>query len=79
MAATSNHIGDIGIWIEKVIESCATPLQEVSAGKLVSLFEARLIREDSKFYSYYSIKLRERLDQRFYSRLKNKTTDANTN
>lgn len=79
MAATSNHIGDIGLWIEKVIDSCETPKQEISARKLVSLFEDRLLREGSEFYRYYSRKLRDRLDAKFYERLQQTQQDANAN
>lgn len=75
MAATSRHIGDIGLWIEKVIDSCETPQQESSARRLVQIFEKRLIEEGSDFYSYYSRKLRDRLDDKFYTRLH--TTQAN--
>ena len=44
MASTSNHYGDVANWIEKVIDSCETPLQEISERKLVRLYE--------KQYSY---------------------------
>jgi hypothetical protein len=79
MAATSNHIGDVGLWIEKVIDSCETSKQESGARKLVSLFEDRLIREGSEFYSYYSRKLRNRLDDKFYERIQKTQPDANPN
>ena len=39
MAANSKHYGDVTNWIEKVIESCETPLQELTARKLVRQFE----------------------------------------
>ena len=39
MASTSKHHVDVAIWIEKVINSCETPLQETTAKKLVRLFE----------------------------------------
>ena len=41
MAATSKHHGDVTIWIEKVINSCETPLQELTARRLVRLFESQ--------------------------------------
>jgi hypothetical protein len=79
MAATSNHIGDVGLWIEKVIDSCETSKQESGARKLVSLFEDRLLREGSEFYRYYSRKLRNRLDDKFYERIQKTQPDANAN
>jgi hypothetical protein len=79
MAATSNHIGDVGLWIEKVIDSCETQQQEIIARKLVSLFRDRLLREDSELYGYYAEKLRYRLDSKFYARLHKTQSDANTN
>jgi hypothetical protein len=79
MAATSNHIGDVGLWLEKVIDSCETPQQETIARKLVSLFRDRLLREDSEFYGYYDRTLRDRLDAKFYARLQKTQSDANSN
>jgi hypothetical protein len=66
MAATSNHTGDVALWLEKVIESCETHQQENSARRLVSLFEDRLLREKSEFYRHYSLKLRNKVDEKFY-------------
>lgn len=76
MAATSNHTGDVGIWLEKVIESCETHQQENSARKLVSLFEDRLLREKSEFFWEYSRKLRGKLDEKFYAILTPKLEDG---
>jgi len=42
MAATSRHYGDIAVWINKIIDSCNHPLQEITARKLVRNFEKRL-------------------------------------
>ena len=69
MAATSNHHGDIAIWIEKVIESCQTSLQEVSARKLVRQFELQFKDIDRELYWELSRRLRESLDNKFYSRM----------
>jgi hypothetical protein len=44
MAATSRHYGDIAVWINKVIDSCDHPLQEITARKLVRNFESYLER-----------------------------------
>ena len=69
MAATSNHHGDIAIWIEKVIESCETSLQEVSARKLVRQFELQFRDIDRELNFSLSKKLRAALDNKFYSRM----------
>ena len=79
MAATSNHTGDIGLWIEKVIGSCETWEQEASARKLVRLFMSRLLREDSDLYGHYDRLLRQRLDDTYYARLQKIQSDANSN
>ena len=69
MAATSNHHGDIAIWIEKVIESCETSLQEVSARKLVRQFELQFKDIDRELYWELSRRFRDSLDNKFYSRM----------
>ena len=38
MSATSKHYGDVGIWIEKIIESCKTIEQADNCYILVHLF-----------------------------------------
>lgn len=68
MAATSNHIGDIAIWIEKVINSCETPMQEIGARHLIQLFEKMLLRQDIQSYEFYTWKLRDLLDTKLYAR-----------
>ena len=75
MASTSNHYGDVAIWIEKVINSCETPQQEIAARKLVQLFEKRLTTEKSELYMYYTRHLRDVLDHKFYTRLESKLKD----
>ena len=67
MGATSKHPGDIAIWIEKVIASCQTPMQEISARKLIQNFEKKLLAEKDPNFSYYSRTLRDRLDEKRYS------------
>lgn len=69
MAATSKHDGDIALWIEKVIDSCTTPLQEMTARKLIRQFENKLSREESPSYWYYSRILNDRLDFLYYDRV----------
>ena len=69
MPATSKHYGDVTTWIEKVIESCETPLQEVTARKLVRLFESQYVDIDRELDWSLSRKLRMSLDRKVYSRL----------
>ena len=69
MAATSNHIGDIAIWIEKVINSCDTSMQEMVARHLIQNFEKILIERDDNSYSFYTTKLRDLLDMKLYDRI----------
>jgi hypothetical protein len=69
MSATSKHYGDVTIWIEKVIESCETPLQEITARKLVRLFESQYVDIDRELDWSLSRKLRMSLDSKVYSRL----------
>ena len=79
MASISNHYGDVANWVEKVINSCETPQQEISARKLVRLFEKRLLAEESELYMYYTRHLNDVLDHKFYSRLESKLkTNAST-
>jgi hypothetical protein len=69
MPATSKHYGDVTIWIEKVIESCETPLQEITARRLVRLFESQYVNIDRELDWSLSRKLRMSLDRKVYSRL----------
>ena len=50
MGATSNHYGDISAWVEKVIESCETSKQAITADRLLRNFEDRLISEFQETY-----------------------------
>ena len=69
MASTSNHYGDVANWIEKVINSCETPLQEVTARRLVRLFESQYQDIDQELGWALSRKLRTALDNKVYSRM----------
>jgi hypothetical protein len=80
MAATSRHYGDVNKWIEKVIDSCTTPLQECSARRLISLFGQGLRRSgevDTHTIHFMESVLRYRLDEKKYSRIENKLNDGN--
>ena len=72
MASTSKHYGDVVNWIEKVINSCETPLQEVTAKKLIYQFELQYREIDIKLNFQLSRRLRDTLDQKFYTRLDKK-------
>ena len=69
MGATSKHHGDVANWIEKVINSCETPLQEVTARRLVRLFESQYQDIDQELGWALSRKLRTALDNKVYSRM----------
>jgi hypothetical protein len=69
MAATSKHHGDVTIWIEKIINSCETPLQELTARRLVRLFESQYQDIDRELGWDLSRKLRVALDNKVYTRM----------
>ena len=71
MASTSNHYGDVANWIEKVIDSCETPIQENSARKLVQLFEKRYSYLEYPVYRDLCRRLQVKLDDKVYSRIEN--------
>jgi hypothetical protein len=72
MAATSKHYGDIYRWIEKVIDSCTSPFQEMVARKLIAQFRNNLRRGgevDLDIIHQMENILRYRLDEKTYSRI----------
>jgi hypothetical protein len=69
MAALSNHYADVANWVERVIDSCETPMQENTARRLVDLFEDRIAREAPDLYLYYAKRLHIRLDDKTYGRI----------
>jgi hypothetical protein len=77
MASTSNHYGDVANWIEKVIDSCETPLQEISARKLVRLYEKQYSYLDYPVYRELCRRLQNKLDNKFYSRIENELEQNN--
>ena len=79
MAATSNHYGDVLIWIEKVIDSCETPLQEISARKLVRLYEQQYSYLDYPVYRDLCRRLHHKLNDKFYSRIEQQIKEQITN
>lgn len=76
MGSVSNHYGDVSNWVEKVIDSCETPLQEISARKLVRLFEQKYSYLEYSVYRELCFRLQKKLDEKFYSRVENQS-DAN--
>ena len=77
MASTSNHYGDVANWIEKVIDSCETPLQEISARKLVRLYEKQYSYLEYPVYRDLCRRLHHKLDDKFYSRVETQLDNNN--
>jgi hypothetical protein len=71
MGSISNHYGDVANWVENVIDSCETPQQEIAARKLIRLFEKRIEVEVPELCWYYTQILNDKLDNKFYNRIKN--------
>jgi hypothetical protein len=71
MAATSRHHGDISIWIEKVIDSCETPSQELSVRRLVRLYEKQYSYLEYPVYRELTLRLQNKLNSKFVSRIQN--------
>jgi hypothetical protein len=54
MENRSTHYGDVAKWIEKVIDSCETYQQTITAKQLVINFEKQLMRTTpDKYWRYY--------------------------
>lgn len=71
MAARSSKPGDLIIWAEKVIESCETPLQEITAKKVVRLVEKKLVELKYPTALCWAVhrSLREKLENKHYTRI----------
>jgi len=67
MAAQSKHNGDILLWVHKVIDSCTTPLQVISARKVVRQFTKKIVKDNPninyKEYSEIVHGLQDKLEQ----------------
>ena len=74
MAATSRHYGDIAVWINKVIDSCNHPLQEITARKLVRNFESYLGRAGMEFWEIQSLirPMHFRIEEKRWDRTENR-------
>ena len=79
MAAKSNHYGDVYNWIERVIDSCTTPQQEITARKLISLYGDRLWRSKEVGDLRFSLEraLRMQLDNKSFKRIEDKFNNGN--
>lgn len=71
MAATSKHYGDVYRWIERIIDSCTQPSQEIVARKLITQFRDNLkesgeVDWDTAYTMAQS--LRDRLQDRVWER-----------
>jgi len=77
MGATSNHYGDVANWVEKVIDSCETSLQEVSARKLVSLYEKQYSYLEFSVYHELCRSFKNKLDSIFQSRIEKQLENNN--
>ena len=77
MASKSNHYGDVANWIEKVIDSCETPSQEISVRKLVSLYEKQYSYLEYPVYRDLCRRLHNKIDDKFYSRVENQLEQNN--
>jgi hypothetical protein len=74
MAATSRHYGDIAVWINKVIDSCDHPLQEITARKLVRNFENYLERSGMDVWERQSLirPMQFRIEEKRWDRTENR-------
>ena len=79
MGTNSKHYGDIANWVESVIDSCETPLQEIAARKLVRLYEKKYSYLEYSVYRELCSRLNSKLDEKFYSRVEKKLEDQNNN
>jgi hypothetical protein len=62
MEKRSTHYGDVAIWIEKVIDSCETPQQTLTASKLITNFRYQLIKNTpDKYWNNYNYEIIEPL------------------
>lgn len=64
MPARSNLPGDIAAWIESIIDSCETKLQELTARKLIQNFERLLLEQKNPNFAFFSRTLRDKLDSK---------------
>jgi hypothetical protein len=78
MEKRSIHYGDVAKWIEKVIDSCETHNQLITARNLVSNFRKRL-SSDNFFHSKYYYSVIVPLDDRISYKRDNLRVERLTN
>jgi hypothetical protein len=69
MAAKGKNWFDVLKWVEKVIESCKTPLQGIAAKKLVKLYLAKYEKEVVSMDLTIYYQLMEKLDNIKYEKI----------
>ena len=69
MAAKGKNWFDVLKWVEKVIESCETPLQGVAAKKLVKLYLAKYEKEIVSMDITIYYQLMDKLDNIKYEKI----------
>jgi hypothetical protein len=69
MAAKGKNWFDVLKWVEKVIESCETPLQGIAAKKLVKLYLAKYEKEVVSIDLTIYYQLMEKLDNIKYEKI----------
>ena len=69
MAAKGKNWFDVLKWVEKVIESCETPLQGVAAKKLVKLYLAKYEKEIVSMDITIYYQLMDKLDNIKYKKI----------
>jgi len=69
MAAKGKNWFDVLKWVEKVIESCETPLQGIAAKKLVKLYLAKYEKEVVSIELTIYYQLMEKLDNIKYEKI----------
>ena len=69
MAAKGKNWYDTLLWVEEVIKSCKTPLQGISANKLVKLYLAKYEKEVVSMDLTIYYQLMEKLDNIKYEKI----------
>lgn len=84
MAAASKHYGDVNVWIEKIIDSCDSTIQQSTIYKLIYQFEKMLDKDKTlEFYFKRNIirqlgrKLENKIDKLFDEKIKEQEKEEN--
>lgn len=84
MAAASKHYGDVNVWIEKIIDSCDSTIQQLTIYKLIYQFE-KMLDKDKTLEFYFKrniirqleIKLENKIDKLFDEKIKEQEKEEN--